>query len=237
MKKIYTYVLMGIALIILIFILLMLSPWFNISDIEINGLNRVEKADIIRNLKLEKTTSILNFNTLIAKKRLKNNYYIEKVKVVKKLPNKVIIDIKERELVGYIPYINNYIYIDKTGIVVDVKSNHNQDLPIIYGLNFNDFIIGKKLKTDNDEAFNIVMEITRAIKDKEELKEIFKIDISNLKDIHLYMENLDIILGNKEAINIKINILKEILKNFKPQEKGFLYIDDVNKPPVFKYIT
>lgn len=237
MKKIYTYVLMGIALIILIFILLMLSPWFNISDIEINGLNRVEKADIIRDLKLEKTTSILNFNTLIAKKRLKNNYYIEKVKVVKKLPNKVIIDIKERELVGYIPYINDYIYIDKTGIVVDVKSNHNQDLPIIYGLNFNDFIIGKKLKTDNDEAFNIVMEITRAIKDKEELKEVFKIDISNLKDIHLYMENLDIILGNKEAINIKINILKEILKNFKPQEKGFLYIDDVNKPPVFKYIT
>ncbi len=237
MKKIYTYILMGIALLIFIVMLLMLSPWLNIKNIEINGLETLEKADIIRQIKLDKTTNILSFNNFIVKRRLKNNYYIESVKLTKKLPDTVTIDITERQIVGYVPYINDYMYIDESGMVVDIKSSYTEPLPIIYGLNFDSFTIGKKLKTDNDEAFSIVMEITNAIKDKEDLKQILKIDISNLEDIHLYMENLDIILGNREGLNIKINTLNEIVKNFKPEEKGFLYIDDINKPPIFKYMT
>ena len=237
MKKIYTYILMGIALLIFIVMLLMLSPWLNIKNIEINGLETLEKADIIRQIKLDKTTNILSFNNFIVKRRLKNNYYIESVKLTKKLPDTVTIDITERQIVGYVPYINDYMYIDESGMVVDIKSSYTEPLPIIYGLNFDSFTIGKKLKTDNDEAFSIVMEITNAIKDKEDLKQILKIDISNLEDIHLYMENLDIILGNREGLNIKINTLNEIVKNFKPEEKGFVYIDDINKPPIFKYMT
>ena len=237
MKKIYTYILMGIALLIFIVMLLMLSPWFNIKNIEINGLETLDKADIIRQVKLDKTTNILSFNNFIVKRRLKNNYYIESVKITKKLPNTIIIDISERQIVGYVPYINDYMYIDESGMVVDIKSSYTEQLPIIYGLSFESFTIGKRLKTDNDEAFSVVMDITNAIKDKENLKQILKIDISNLEDVHLYTENLDIILGNREALNIKINTLNEIVKNFKPEEKGFLYIDDINKPPIFKYIT
>lgn len=237
MKKIYIYILMSIALVALIFMLLMLSPWLNIQNIEVNGLETIEKPDIIRQMRLDKTTNILSFNRLIAKRRLKSNYYIQDIKVTKKLPNTVIINVTERKIVGYIPYISDYIYIDKDGMVIDVKSSYTQPLPIIYGLKFDSFIIGENLKTDNDEAFEIVMEITNSIKDKEYLKEILKIDVSDLEDIHLYMENLDIVLGNREAINIKMNTLNEILKNFTPAEKGFLYIDDINKAPIFKYIT
>lgn len=237
MKKIYIYILMSIALVALIFMLLMLSPWLNIQNIEVNGLETIEKPDIIRQMRLDKTTNILSFNRLIAKRRLKSNYYIQDIKVTKKLPNTVIINVTERKIVGYIPYISDYIYIDKDGMVIDVKSSYTQPLPIIYGLKFDSFIIGENLKTDNDEAFEIVMEITNSIKDKEYLKEILKIDVSDLEDIHLYMENLDIVLGNREAINIKMNTLNEILKNFTPTEKGFLYIDDINKAPIFKYIT
>ncbi|MBS5794045.1 MAG: FtsQ-type POTRA domain-containing protein [Clostridiales bacterium] len=237
MKKIYIYILMSIALVALIFMLLMLSPWLNIQNIEVNGLETIEKPDIIRQMKLDKTTNILSFNSLIAKRRLKSNYYIQDIKVTKKLPNTVIINVTERKIVGYIPYISDYIYIDKDGMVIDVKSSYTQPLPIIYGLKFDSFIIGENLRTDNDEAFEIVMEITNSIKDKEYLKEILKIDVSDLEDIHLYMENLDIVLGNREAINIKMNTLNEILKNFTPTEKGFLYIDDINKAPIFKYIT
>ncbi len=237
MKKIYIYILMGIALISLIFMLLMLSPWLNIQNIEINGLETIEKADIIREMKLDKTTNILSFNSFVAKRRLKSNYYIENVIVKKQLPNTVIINITERKVVGYIPYINDYIYIDKDGMVIDVKPTYKQVLPMIYGLKFDSFIIGKKLKTDNNEKFEIVMEITNFVKSKENLKDIIKIDVSNLDDIHLYMDKLDIVLGNTDALSLKMNTLDEILKNFTPEERGFLYINDVSKLPIFKYIT
>ncbi|WP_317366604.1 FtsQ-type POTRA domain-containing protein [uncultured Tyzzerella sp.] len=237
MKKIYTYILIGVALIALIFMLLMLSPWLNIENIQINGIKTIEKSDIIRQMKLDKTTNILSFNSFVAKRRVKSNYYIENIRVTRKLPNTVTIDIIERKVVGYIPYINDYIYIDKDGVVIDVKSSYKEPLPMIYGLKFNSFIIGQKLKTENNTAFEIVMEITNAIKNKENLNDILKIDVSDLEDIHLYTEKLDVIIGNIDAINIKMNTLNEILKNFTPTEKGFLYIDDINKAPIFKYIT
>lgn len=237
MKKIYIYTLMCIALIVLSFMLLMLSPFLNVTNIEIEGLKTLDKANIIRELKLDKPTNILSINSFTAKRKLKNNYYVEDVVVEKKYPNSITISIKEREIVGYIPYANEFLYIDKLGIVLDIKPNYKEVLPMIYGLEFDSFTIGKKLKTYNDEAFLIVMEITNAIKDKDNLKDIKQMDISNLYDIHLYTENIDIILGNKDALNIKMNTLNEILKNFKPEEKGILYIEDINKSPIFKYIT
>ncbi len=237
MKKIYIYILMVIALIALAFMLLMLSPWLNITNIEIEGLKTLDKANITRELKLDKPTNILSFNSFIAKRRLNNNYYVEDVTVEKKLPNSITVSIKEREIAGYIPYANEYLYIDKEGRVLDIKPNYKEALPMIYGLEFDSFTIGKKLDTNNDEAFLIVMEITNAIKDKDNLKSITKIDVSHLSDIHLYTENIDVILGDKEALNIKMNTLNEILKEFKPEEKGTLYIDDINKSPVFRYIT
>ena len=81
------------------------------------------------------------------------------------------------------------------------------------------------------------MEITNFVKSKENLKDIIKIDVSNLDDIHLYMDKLDIVLGNTDALSLKMNTLDEILKNFTPEERGFLYINDVSKLPIFKYIT
>lgn len=237
MKKIYTYILMGIALISLIFLLLMLSPWLYISNIKVEGLKTLDQANVIKQLSLDKPTNILSFNSFVAKKRLKENYYVEDVTVKKKLPNTVTITIKERDIVGYIPYSNSYLFIDKSGMVIDTKQSFTQNLPIIYGLSFDSFTIGKKLKTDNQDAFLVVMEITNYIKDKEQLANILKIDVSDLQDIHLYMDKIDIVFGNTDAINIKMNTLNEILKNFTPQEKGFLYINDISKPPIFKYIT
>lgn len=160
MKKIYTYILMGIALISLIFLLLMLSPWLYISNIKVKGLKTLDQANVIKQLSLDKPTNILSFNSFVAKKRLKENYYVEDVTVKKKLPNTVTITIKERDIVGYIPYSNSYLFIDKSGMVIDTKQSFTQNLPIIYGLSFDSFTIGKKLKTDNQDAFLVVMEIT-----------------------------------------------------------------------------
>lgn len=237
MKKIYIYILGTVSLVAFSFMLLMISPWLNITTIEVRGLNLLEEPKVIKELKLDKTTNILAINSVVAKRRLKDNYYVQDVKIIKKFPNKIVVDIKERELVGYIPCVNNFLYIDKDGLVVDSKPNFKEQLPIIYGLEFETFSIGKNLKPQNEEAFLVMLDIVNNIEQKENIKGITKIDISDLDDIHLYTEKLDIFLGDKEEINIKMNTLDAILKKFTPQEKGFLYIDDINKVPIFKYLT
>lgn len=237
MKKKHTYIIILIAFFIFILLILMLSPWLNIKQIEINGLKRLEESQIIREVGLDKETNLLAFNKWKAKASLKKNYYIQEVKIKKNFPNKIIFEIKERELAGYIPYINDYLYIDKSGFIVDIKPNYTEKLPIIIGLEFDRFTLGKTLDTENKDAFNTVMKFTNSLNGKEIATDILKIDVSNLKDIHLYIGKIDVIIGNGEDINIKVNTLIEIMKNLDMEQKGFLDLSDINSDPVFKLMT
>lgn len=236
MKK-NIYFLMGIALIIFIIMILMLSPWFNVKTIEVNGIKRIERSEIIRTLELDKSTNILAFSKTIARNKLKRIYYIEKANIKKELLGNIIINITEKEIIGYVPYINGFLYIDKNGMVVDIKPNYIEKLPIIIGLEFDNFNLGEILKTRDEITFDVVIEIARLIGRKEFLQDLVKLDVSNLNDIHMYINQVDVILGKKDYLNIKINTLNEIFKNFSTEEKGFLHLDDINKPPIFEYIT
>lgn len=243
MKKITSYTLIGGAIFVFLILILMLSPILNIKNIEINGTKRIDKNDLIKTLSLDKPTNIFMFNKFTAKKRLINNYYIEDISIDRKLPNTMIINIIERDIIGYIPYANGYLYIDTEGLVVDTKPIYKETLPIIYGLSFDSFKLGKPLSIDksldeiNKKRFYTVVEIASTLHEKELYKKNISIDISNIDDIHLYIGNVDVVFGDKDAVNIKINILNEILKNFSAKERGILYINDISKPPTFRYIT
>lgn len=237
MKKKYIYFFIFISLIIFFILILILSPLFNIKEIELNGLKRLEKNQIIRELGLEKETNLLAFSKINAKIKLKKNNYIKNVKIKKFFPSKIIFDIEERALAGYVPYLNDYLYIDKDGFIVDIKPNYTENLPIIEGLKFDKFILGEPLEIDDKEAFSIVMKFTNALNGKEINKDILKIDLSNLEDIHLNIKGIDVVFGDGEDINLKINTLIEVFKKIPENQKGILYIDDINSNPVLKLIT
>lgn len=237
MKKFSTYGLMGIAIISLTFILLMLSPFFLIKDIYIEGIDNITREEVITTLGLNENTNLLAFNTFNAKNKLKKNNYVDKITIKKILPSSIKISITEKEIYGYIPYINNFLYIAKDGEVIDVQTNYTKKLPIITGLNFDFFVMGEKLKVDNQEKFNVVVNFTNIFHQKDILEEIVKIDVTDIFDIHLHIGNIDVIMGDSSDLNIKINTLIEILKSIDTNEKGFLYLNDIDKSPIFKYIT
>lgn len=237
MKKKYTYFIMVVALIIFILLLLMLSPWLNIETIEVNGLKKVDQNQMIKDLELDKETNLLSFSKMKADYILTKNNYIESVKIKKVYPNKIIFNVKERELAGYVPYVNDYLYIDKNGFVVDIKPTYSEKLPIIKGLQFDNFTLGQTLKVENQDAFNIVMRFTNAIEGKEITSDILELNVSDLDDIHLYIGAIDVLLGNGDDIHIKINTLIEIMKKIPLDQKGFLDIKDIKSDPIFKLLT
>lgn len=240
MKKMHAYIMMGITLVILVVMLLLLSPWLNIKTINITGLNRVQEQDVLTMLNLGEDTNILSFSTFVAKKKLKANHYIDNIKVIKTFPNEVEIHITERDIIGYIPYINDFLYIDGDGRVIEAQAIYKEKLPIIYGIDIQSFNVGQVLNSEksmNDERLLTVIEIANAVYKKDLSKTVLNIDVSNIDDIILYVGNIKVVMGDKERINVKINTLDEILKKFSPEEKGTLYINDITTDPIFKYIS
>ena len=141
---------------------------------------------------------------------------------------------------GYVPYVDTFLYIDIDGKVLAVTSAANDDLPVIDGLRFKHFKIGCYLETDNNEVFNTIASLVKLLK-KYNLEENFitKINVTNLEDIHLYTDNLDVAFGSAKDADEKIRTLKEIISNLHVAEnvKGLLDISVIGRQYIFKVLT
>lgn len=236
-KKIYLYILLGVIAVVFGLMLLLLAPWLNITDIEIIGTNRLSNEVLIREFGLNEPTNILAINKYTLMKKTETNHYIEDITITKVYPSSITIEIHERDIIGYVPYIRNYLYIDTNGRVVDIQPTYSEILPTIEGLNFDSFYLGEILEVENTETFYVVMQLTNAIHEKEVLENVLYIDVSNLKNILIQVNNVQVVFGKSERIQTKVNTLEEIFKNFSDEEKGTLYIDDVEQEPIFKFTT
>lgn len=233
MKKIYIYILIFIF-ILSIFIFAM-SSFFNVTNTEITGTKLLQKDKLLQQFNTNnKNIFLINKSSL--KKIVKNNYYIKDLSIKKYLPNKISINIQESDVAGYIPYLNEFLLIDKSGIIVDFVEDSTLQLPIIKGLKFDTFTLGKKPFISNKDSFDTLLKFISHMGEKT-IPYHFEIDLSDLSDIHIYVGNIDVIFGKNDNINIKINTLIEILKKLDINEKGFLFINDINSDPIFKFLT
>lgn len=236
-KHTYMYILLGVVAVVFIAMLLLLSPWLNIVDIEITGTNRLSNETLIREFGLNEPTNILAINKYILKQRVETNHYIEDITVTKTYPTSITIEIHEREVIGYVPYIKNYLYIDTSGRVIDIQPGYTEILPVIEGLDFDSFYLGEILDVKNEETFYVVMQLTNAIHEKEVLGNVSYIDLSNTDNILLQIKNVQVVFGKSEQIQTKVNTMEEIFKNFSDEEKGTLYIEDAEQDPIFRFTT
>ncbi|MBR3696790.1 MAG: FtsQ-type POTRA domain-containing protein [Clostridia bacterium] len=117
---------------ILCFTFLLFSSFFSIEKIEIKNNNRVNSEEIKTLGDFESYINLFWVNNLSVKKDLEQNPYIEDVKIHKKIPNTLIIDIKERIPKFMLQIGDSYIYINNQGYLLEV-STENIGLPIILG--------------------------------------------------------------------------------------------------------
>lgn len=236
-QKKFINIILVIITIIMFFLGILVSPKYRIATTEINGLTLLNEREVFQQLGITDETHILSVSAKDLKSKLSNNFYVKDLTIKRTFPDILTINIKERELIGYVPYVQQFLYIDTEGIVVDSQSEYTNPLPLIEGLNFSNFTLGEQILVDNNNAFTVAMQITNIMYEKDILNNVVRFDISDINDIHLYIGEVDVIFGSPENITTKINTLEEIFKSLSLTEKGYLYIDDISKDPIFKYIT
>lgn len=60
-------------------------------------------------------------------------------------------------------YKGDYVYFDKDGIVLDSSKRRVGSAPLIKGLTFTEWSIGKKLPSDDDKKFQTILTITQLV--------------------------------------------------------------------------
>ena len=205
-----------LAIIVFVAIIIGLSnvPLFNIKNIEVVGNTKLSEDKIIDLSGISDSVNLFKLDKASVKKAIKENAYVENVEINRKFPNKVIIDIKEREAKYMLQFADSYVYINNQGYMLEI-SNEKIQVPIIVGFttDLSNIKPGNRINVDDLQKMNMVIKIFETAKTSGIGDLITKIDISNSKNytIGLEGEGKKVYLGDCSDLNTRIIYLKAIL--------------------------
>lgn len=235
-KILKTVILIFIISVILRFLLK--SEKFNIKEIVIEGNNQLKQEEIYNISKIDLGDNIFSTIGIIAKVRLKENGYIENVKIRKKYPNKIVIEIQERKIqYQVLTESGGYIYIDEQGYIIDY-SLEKLDITTITGMNILDKDVEKikRLEEVDLEKMEKILHINEEIKKIELEENIQQIDTKEEYVIHIDNDFLIINLGDATNLSNRMYYVKAILKQ-EAGNSGTIYVNgNINEQfaPYFK---
>ena len=228
--------------IVMIFLLLVFaafllsSKFFEIKNIHVYGIKNVSKEDVIRHSTLQYGANIFRINKKQAMLGIFASPYVKMIKIKRTLPNTVVIDIIEREVIAIIPYVGSFINIDGEGMVLKISGNESKEkLPIINGFKFDTFKIGERLNTDDDERFEVTVKLVQEIRTAGLVNIISEINVSDLDRIKLVTHNgIKVNFGNYKNLQYKISFAKAIIEDITSQKrKGTIEMSHEGNP-IFK---
>ena len=230
----------GVAVVLVAIAAILLSPVFAAKQITANGNRHYSVGQLCEKIGLSEGDNIIFFGKGKAEKILEEDPYIADARISCRWPDTVVIDVNERKVRGYVPYMGAYLYIDEEGRVLDVQDACREALPMVKGLEFDSFTKGEIIPVENPEALSVVLLFSQMMEKYELLDMVVEIDVSKGDNVYAYVNQVQIILGNIENGDTKIRYMAEIMKTIPKEDRGTLDLSELDKPNgmvVFRYLT
>jgi len=127
-----TYLILTLLTIYCLLIYIIDTNLFKISKIKIRGNEFIADNDVLKLIEDHKY-NILNVDKDKIRKNIKDNIYINDVKIYTEIPNKLIIEIKEITPIALTEINNNYYFLDNYSklIIANIESINFFSAPII----------------------------------------------------------------------------------------------------------
>ncbi len=231
-RKILTWtILMGILIGISIF--LCTSELFKICHIEITGNTQVSQELVLKLSEIKMGNNIFLLNSSKASNKINENAYIKEVAIKKVLPDKIKIEITEKQKLYMLQLDGNYAYVDKFGEVLEISNTKLDALIILedYCTSIEDIKTGEILGEEDLER----LEDTQKILNGAEKNGIFdKIYSINIKDENNYILNMPsykkiIYVGNMSNLTTKMLRTKDIIDKTMEKEGKIFVNGNFNK--------
>ena len=213
----------------LIFILaaLLISPIFHVGQIDIIGNYEISRQEILSVAELSVGVNIFSFSARRTTQLVENLPYVYEASIIRQLPDRVAIYLRERAPVASITIAAaaTYLLIDAHGVVLSAHYQPPLGLPQITGLHFEEFIIGRPLQLDNPSLLEDVLQLCAVFIAYNFMPNL--VDFSNSRDIIIFKGNFKIYIGTMDDAGTKIRNASEILQQ-SPVDRGSLDIRNVD---------
>ncbi|CEO27238.1 cell division protein FtsQ/DivIB [Paraclostridium sordellii] len=208
-----------IFLVILFIYIFISSSFFELKNIAVNGNEKLNINQIKKLTSIGVGKNLFQYNLKDIEENIKSNPYIKYVEVKRKIPNQLIINIKENTEDFIINLDKKYLYIQNDGLILSEKSKiENKNIPIISGLKIKEYRLKEKIKIDKSTSEKYFILMLKSLKKNNMIRELKTIDINknfiNLKT----KDGIRVKLKLDSNIDYNINRLNEILINLKSEK-------------------
>ena len=156
-------------------------------------------------------------------KSIQNIPFIEKITVDIESADTINIHVYEKALAGCIQYLENYMYFDREGIIVEGSSELLDGVPVVKGLNFDRVVLYESLPVENADIFSEILNLTQLLAKYNLQADQMYFD--SAYNVYLYFDNVEVAIGSKENIDEKVIQLPYILPSLEGK-KGTLHLED-----------
>lgn len=219
----------GLALLLIIGIIFALtSPLFNITEIRVVNNNVLSEEKVESLSGLTKEQNIFRFLEVDVEKRIKEEPYVESVKVSRDLPGTVVIDVTERNRDFCVKFLNGYAYINNQGYILEI-TQENIGLPVLLGVETPEekIVPGGRLINSDLKKLETSIQIMSIARENSIDSKITSIDISNKNEyiLHLEEEKKTVYLGNGSDLPTRILYVKEIMEKYETGKEGTIFVN------------
>lgn len=188
------------------------SSFFKIDQIEVSTGNKVSEEDILGSALISMDDNIILLRKKAIVDRLESIPYVKSASIKKKLPDKVVIEIIERE--PYLQFENGYSFaiIDAEGVLLENSILKYQDIGLAKGIEWEYISDGESI-TDKAQGISIA----DLLNDQDVISMVAKIKVLDLEDTSNIKFNLfngiAVEFGPMNNVKYKLKVLEEILKD------------------------
>lgn len=119
------------------------------------------------------------------------------------------IKVYEKDIIGCIPYMGEYVCFDADGVMVGSIKKVRDDVPVVNGIEYGGMVYNNKVETGQNEIFSRVLNVTQLI--KKYGVTVNEITFDSSMNVTLTCGNIMVELGNGTHFDTSISNLPELI--------------------------
>ncbi len=211
---------------------------YKVRDVKVEGSTHYTSQQIRDMVIVDKFSENSVYLSLKYKnKKIEDIPFVEHMDVVIVDRNTVKIIVYEKTIAGYVTYLENRMYFDKDGIVVESSKDEVPGVPEISGLEFDYVVLHEPLPVEDPKVFKDILSMTQLLNKYSLVAD--KIYFDRGGEITLHFDQVRVTLGTSDYLDEKVMRLSAILPRLKGM-KGRLHMEtytDSNRNTTFDIET
>lgn len=225
-RKLYRVIIEAAAGILLIFVLVFFLG-FRVTGVQVEG-NSFYTDDQIKNMVLDapmaKNSILAGF--INTEKSTEDEAMIDSITVSRVNRNTLLLQVKEKQMIGYIEFQGQCVNFDRQGIVQIITEDPLENVPKIEGIDVKEAIQGERLTGINTTKLNTILSVGKMLEKMEEKPD--RLVFNDLNQLVLYYGTIEVRLGDDENMDEKINRLVGILPELEGMS-GILHLENTTE--------